>query len=63
MEDLSKLKIGHIYHIGNGIYGVCAECNSLVKLNKWIFGGIHLCRSQDKSKTIEEGFVDAYKEE
>ena len=28
---------------GNGIYDRCADCGKLVKINKFIFGSMHIC--------------------
>lgn len=32
-----------MYTVGNSIYAVCKRCGSLVKLNKWLFGSLHIC--------------------
>lgn len=37
--------------VGNKIYCRCAECGSLVKLNKFIFGDLHFCLTDEE---IEE---------
>ena len=29
--------------IGKDVYTRCADCGKVVRLNKWIFGGLHVC--------------------
>ena len=36
---------------GNGIYEICADCGRLVKLNKWLFGSLHLCLTEEDRKS------------
>ena len=31
---------------GNGIYERCPDCGKLVKLNKFLFGSLHICSAQ-----------------
>lgn len=42
---------------GNGIYERCADCGNLVKLNKWIFGGLHFCLT-DEERSSRKSFCD-----
>lgn len=34
--------------VGNGIYEICPKCKKLVKINKFIFGSLHYCDSDDE---------------
>ena len=34
---------------GNKIYDVCQKCGELVKINKFLFGSMHLCVSDEVS--------------
>jgi len=33
---------------GNGIYERCCDCGGLVKINKFMFGGLHVCVSAEQ---------------
>ena len=33
-----------------GLYDTCSKCGKLVKLNKFIFGDLHICVAPDKTK-------------
>lgn len=35
---------------GNGLYDYCADCGQLVKLNKWLFGSLHSCLSDEERR-------------
>ena len=41
--QLSDLKPGQIVAVGNKIYGRCADCGGLVRVDKWLFGSLHYC--------------------
>lgn len=41
--DLSELRKGKILRVGNGLYGMCTDCESIIKINKFIFGSLHVC--------------------
>lgn len=45
---------------GNGIYMVCLWCGKLVKLNKFIFGSLHVCLSEEerKEKLLRSQYYD-----
>lgn len=34
--------------VGNGIYEKCCNCGSLVKINKWLFGSMHICLNEEE---------------
>jgi hypothetical protein len=35
-----------------GIYDHCAKCGRLVKLNKFIFGDLHICAEEEKGPEV-----------
>lgn len=37
------LKPGQIVAVNGKIYGRCAECKEIVRVDKWLFGSLHLC--------------------
>lgn len=41
--DLKNLKPGQIVAVGVKIYGRCHDCRDLVRVDKWLFGSLHLC--------------------
>lgn len=41
-----------------GLYDQCAKCGRLVKLNKFLFGDLHLCAGEDEEKGPEVNFVE-----
>ena len=36
---------------GNRIYQWCDKCGTLVQINKWMFGSIHLCEGSEERIT------------
>lgn len=38
-----RLQPGEIMTVGNKVYGICAQCHSLVRVNKWLLGSLHIC--------------------
>ena len=48
MKDntLYSIKPGQVVKIGKALYSRCAECDSLVRVNKPILGSLHLCSYQ-----------------
>lgn len=34
--------------VGNGIYSHCPTCGSLVKINKFLFGSLHVCLTDEE---------------
>lgn len=39
----SDLRVGVLYENGRRLYSVCPKCRSLVRLNKPLFGSLHVC--------------------
>ena len=37
------LKPGQLVAVNGKIYGRCAECKEIVRVDKWLFGSLHLC--------------------
>jgi hypothetical protein len=40
---LIDLKPGQVIAVGGKLYGRCADCQSLVRVDKWILGSLHYC--------------------
>lgn len=41
---------------GSGIYETCEHCNKMVKVNKFLFGGLHVCvPSEEYARTSQLG--------
>lgn len=38
-----KLRNNEIVAVAGGIYALCRDCGKVVKLNKFIFGALHIC--------------------
>lgn len=34
--------------VGNAIYAKCADCGGVVRVNKRVFGSLHLCTPPEK---------------
>ncbi len=34
--------------VGNKIYAKCAECGTLIRINKPLFGSMHICLSDEE---------------
>ena len=43
-----------VFVAGNGLYAECGDCGKIVKLNKWLFGGLHNCVSTEKIARTQE---------
>jgi hypothetical protein len=41
---------------GNGIYDKCSYCQKLVKLNKFLFGSLHICLTDSERNFIDSKF-------
>lgn len=41
--DLYQNNYIPIFYRRLNLYGVCSNCQRLVKLNKWLFGSLHYC--------------------
>lgn len=44
---MKYLSPGEIIEIAGKIYGKCANCHKLVRIDKPIFGSLHLCKKGD----------------
>jgi len=42
---------------GSRIYMVCQDCERLVCLNKWIFGSLHICLT-DEERMVKQGLKE-----
>lgn len=42
-ELYGTLRPGQIVVIGTRLYGRCADCGAIVRLNKWVLGSLHVC--------------------
>lgn len=44
MDPLQEaIRDGRVTVVGNGIYATCPACGNLVRINKPVFGSMHLC--------------------
>lgn len=43
MSDLKDLKPGKVLVVGKKAYAVCPRCRKIVRINKPLFGDLHLC--------------------
>ena len=39
---------------GNSFYGICDACGKLVKVNKFFFGSLHICLTEEEIRQNEE---------
>jgi murein DD-endopeptidase MepM/ murein hydrolase activator NlpD len=55
MDALQQaIRDGRVTVVGNGLYVVCPDCHELVRINKPIFGGLHLC-SVEAQQQVRKG--------
>ena len=40
---------GRLYAVGNKVFGVCAWCEKLVRADKPIVGGLHICLTEEEA--------------
>lgn len=45
--NLSEMKPGDTFIVGNKWYGLCSCCMRLVRINKPFFGSLHLCMARE----------------
>ena len=38
----------NILIVGNRIYTTCIDCGKVVHINKWLFGSMHLCLTEEE---------------
>ena len=39
-----------LHRIGTKIYGVCPNCANIVRINKPVFGSLHVCTTDDEKR-------------
>lgn len=44
------IRPGEVVVVGNKLYGCCADCHSVIRLDKPIFGSLHICAETPKGK-------------
>lgn len=44
------IRPGQIVAVNGKIYGRCAECKEIVRVDKWLFGSLHLCAPSKESR-------------
>jgi len=42
-KQIRQLQRGEPLAIGDSIYAVCGDCHEVIKVNKFLFGDLHLC--------------------
>lgn len=47
---LIDLKPGQIVAVGGKLYGRCADCGEIVRVDKWLLGSLHYCVSTKGSR-------------
>lgn len=40
---MANISNKNIITAGNGLYSTCSKCGKIVKLNKFLFGSLHIC--------------------
>ena len=43
MKEPIQLKPGQIVTINGKLYGRCFDCGSIIRVDKWLIGSMHLC--------------------
>lgn len=53
--------------VGNKIYTICGDCESLVQINKRFFGSIHICLTDEeieqKRGVVQQGWIKLSKDD
>ena len=44
--DIDELRKGKLININGSIYGMCSDCHSMIKVNKFLFGSLHMCKKE-----------------
>lgn len=50
MTTLIDIKPGQFTTVNGKIYGRCADCKDLVRVDKWLIGSLHLCVAAKAAK-------------
>ena len=51
---IDELRKGNLVFVGRGVYGRCNRCGCLVKVNKILFGSLHLCTNNPTRDPSEQ---------
>ncbi len=46
--------------VGNNIYDVCLGCGKIIKLNKRIFGSLHICNTKEERSEYQGRIEQIY---
>lgn len=49
MSESMKIRPGEIVRVGNKLYGVCNDCHGIIRIDKPIFGSLHICEPPNNS--------------
>ena len=49
-RELELLNSGEIIDINGNRYGLCRYCNKVVRLNKSLFGSLHVCVTPEEKE-------------
>lgn len=60
MEYCAKVEEMRI--IGNKMYDVCYSCGKIIQRNKFLFGDLHICTTEEERKQFGEKIQAIYKE-
>ncbi len=42
-----------MFAVGNKLYGICHYCDTTVRVNKPIFGGLHICLTEGERNQVD----------
>jgi hypothetical protein len=46
--QIVNLKPGQIVAANGKLYGRCPDCDSIVRMDKWLFGALHFCLDEEE---------------
>lgn len=49
MVEKHGIKPDEVLIVGASMYSTCDKCGTFVKINKFIFGSLHICVSEEKA--------------
>lgn len=49
-KEKATLLRGERVVIANAVYCLCFKCRCVIKVNKWLFGSLHVCIKQEEKK-------------